>query len=96
METTWLWLVESNITDDLIVMETTRLWLEESNITDNMIASVQQNYSKICRKKVMEEPGIRNRALSHELNVSTSAVKFALNEDLCYYSYKRCRGQLLT
>ena len=28
METTRLWLEESNITDDLIVMETTRLWLE--------------------------------------------------------------------
>ena len=32
METTRLWLEESDITDDLIVMETTRLWLEESNI----------------------------------------------------------------
>ena len=34
---TWLWLEESNITDDLIVMGTTRLWLEESNIADDLI-----------------------------------------------------------
>ena len=32
-------------------METTRLWLEESNKTDNLIVFVQQNSSKIYRKK---------------------------------------------
>ena len=51
METTRLWLERSNKTDDVIVMETTRLWLEEGNITDDVIALVQQNFSKICRKK---------------------------------------------
>ena len=30
------------------------------------------------------------------MNVSGSTVKLALNEDLCCYSYKRRRGQLLT
>ena len=37
MGTTRLWLEESNIADDLIVMGTTRLWLEDSNITDDLI-----------------------------------------------------------
>ena len=35
-------------------------------------------------------------ALSRERNVSASTMRLALNEDLCYYSYKRRRGQLLT
>ena len=48
------------------------------------------------QKKVWEDPGIGIRALSHELNVSDSTMKLALNEDLCYYSYKHHRGQLLT
>ena len=48
METTSLWLEESNIADDLFAMETTSLWLEESNITDDLFAFVQQNSSKIC------------------------------------------------
>ena len=45
---------------------------------------------------VLEDPGIRIRALSRVLNVSVSTVKLALNEDLRCYSYKRRRGQLLT
>ena len=44
----------------------------------------------------MEDPGIRIRALLHELNVSASAVKLVLNEDLRFYSYKRRRSQLIT
>ena len=44
----------------------------------------------------MEDPGIGIRVLSHELNVSASTMKLALNEDLRYHSYKRHRGQLLT
>ena len=43
----------------------------------------------------MEDPGITIRALSRELNASASTMKFALNEDLRYYSYKCHRGQLL-
>ena len=35
-------------------------------------------------------------ALSHELNVSASIMKLALNEDLRCYSYKRRSGKLLT
>ena len=95
MGTTWLWLEESNITDDLIVMGTTRLWIEESNITDDLIAFVQQNSSIISRKSV-EDTGVGIRALSCELNVSAPTMKLALNEDLRYYSCKRRRGQLLT
>ena len=44
----------------------------------------------------MKDPGIGIMALSCELNVSASTMKLALNEDLCYRSYKRHRGQLLT
>ena len=51
-------------------------------------------FLKICRK-VLEDPGIRIRALSCELNISCSTMKLALNEDLCYYSYKSRRSQLL-
>ena len=35
-------------------------------------------------------------ALSRELNVSASTMKLALNENLRCYSYKHCRGHLLT
>ena len=35
-------------------------------------------------------------ALSHELNVSASTMKPALDEDLLFYSYKRHKGKLLT
>ena len=35
------------------------------------------------QKKVLEDTGIKIRALSHELNVSASTMNFALNEDLC-------------
>ena len=35
-------------------------------------------------------------ALSSELNVSGSAMKFALNEDICCYSFLRRRRQQLT
>ena len=73
-------------------METTRLWLEDSNITDDLIAFVQQNSLKNMQKKVLEDPGIGITALSHELNVSSSTVKLALNEDLHCYSYKHHRG----
>ena len=45
---------------------------------------------------MLEDPGIGIRALSCELNVSASTVKLALNEDVRYYSYTCCRGQLLT
>ena len=38
------------------------------------------------QKKVLEHPDIGIRALSRELNNSASAMKLALNEDLCYYS----------
>ena len=44
---------------------------------------------------MLEDPGIGIWALSHELNVSASTMKLVLNEDLCYYSYKCHRGQLL-
>ena len=77
-------------------METARLLLEESNITDDLIVFLQQNSSKICREKVLEDPDIGIRALSRELNVSTSTMKLAPNEDFRYYSYKRHSGQLLT
>ena len=78
-------------------METTRLWLEEGNITDNLIAFIQQNSSKICRKKSWKTQASELiRSLSRELNVSTSTTKLALNEDLRYYSYKRHSGELLT
>ena len=46
-----------------------------------------------CGVTTEEVPGIP--ALLHGLNISASAMKLALNEDLCYYSYKHCRGQLL-
>ena len=35
-------------------------------------------------------------AFSRELNVSASTIKLAFNKDYRCYSYKRCRGQLLT
>ena len=39
------------------------------------------------QKKVLEESGIRIRALSRELNVSSSTMRLAINEDLHYHSY---------
>ena len=53
-------------------------------------------FLKNLQKKVLEDPCIRIRVLSHELNVSASTMKLALNEDLRYHSYKHRRGQLLT
>ena len=47
-------------------------------------------------EKVLEDPGIIIMLLSRELNVSASTMKFALNVNLCCYSYKHHRGQLLT
>ena len=44
-------------------------------------------FLKNLQKKVLEEPGIRIMALSRELNVSSSTMRLALNEDLCYHSY---------
>ena len=49
-----------------------------------------EEFLENLQKKVLEDPGIGIMALSHELNVSASAMKIALNEDLCRYSYK-CR-----
>ncbi|KAL1115595.1 hypothetical protein AAG570_005885 [Ranatra chinensis] len=48
------------------------------------------------QEQVLKNPGIGIRALSREMNVAASTMKLALNEDLRYYSYKRCKGQLLT
>ena len=48
------------------------------------------------QERVLKNPGIGIRALAREMNVSTSTMKLAPNEDLRYYSYKRCKGQLLT
>ena len=45
---------------------------------------------------MMEDPYIRIMVLSHELNVSASTMKLALNKDLRYYSFKRRRGQPFT
>ena len=53
-------------------------------------------FVKNLQKKVWEDPGIEIRALARELNVSASTMKLALSENLCCYSYKRRRGQLLT
>ena len=52
-------------------------------------------FLKNLRKKVLEDPIIKIRVLSREMNISASTMKLALNEDLCYYSYKCRRGQLL-
>ena len=52
-------------------------------------------FLKNLQNNVLEDPGIRIRALSCELNVLASTMKLALNEDLHYYSYKRHRGELL-
>lgn len=43
----------------------------------------------------MENQGKGVRILMLELGVAISTMNLALNWDLCYQSYKRCKGQLL-
>ena len=77
-------------------METTRLWIEESNITDGSDCICTAEFLKNQQKKVLEDQGIRIRALSCEFIASASTMKLALNEDLHHYSCKLHRGQPFT
>ena len=62
----------------------------------DLIAFVQQNSSKICRKKSWKTQASELGLHCVSLTASASTMKPALNEDLCYHSYERHRGQLLT
>ena len=65
------------------VMEITRLWQEERNIEDDLIAFVQPIFLENMPKIVLDDPSIGIRSLSGELNVSSSTMVLAHNEDVC-------------
>lgn len=48
------------------------------------------------KKKVLWDPGKAMWTLVKEMGLKAVTIKKALNEDLPCFSYKRCKGQLLT
>ena len=58
---------------------------------DCMLEFIQQ-----LQDKVMENPCKGFYTLMREMGIGITAMKLVLNENLCYYSYKRHKGQILT
>ncbi|XP_076030028.1 uncharacterized protein LOC143018509 [Oratosquilla oratoria] len=51
---------------------------------------------KKLQKKMQQDPGKAMWTLAREMGIGMMTMKKALNKDLCYSSYKRHKGQLLT
>ena len=75
-------------------METTRLWLEESNITDDPIVFVQQNPSKIGRKKVLEDPQMPICTTKTQLIDRIKAVFYILPRGTVTSAFSRFRSRI--
>lgn len=52
-------------------------------------------FIQLQKNKAMKDLHNGIGALVREISVGSTITKLVLNEDLCYYSYKRLKGQIL-